>query len=84
MTECDEVKKLYLEIKDKKDEVANKLHDVSLLYEELKLEKANLETQLFRKHQDIKELEDRIIKIGSKGSDRSNTIEVPVRDLPVF
>lgn len=79
ITECDEVKHLYLEIKTKKDELSAKLIELGQMNDNLKKEKLELELELSRKQQDITQLEDHILSTGKNKSPSDENLLKEVR-----
>ncbi|CAH1407675.1 unnamed protein product [Nezara viridula] len=63
LTECDEIKQLYMEMKMNKDKVVESSKELKIKFEEVLKEKQELEDQLLKKEEDVKQLQDHILKL---------------------
>lgn len=63
LTECDEIKQLYMEMKANKDKVVESSKELKIKFEEMIKEKQVLHEQLLKKEEDFKHLQDHILKL---------------------
>lgn len=61
ITESEEIKRLYLDMKSEGDEVSKKLAEITEMYDEVKAEKLSFEDQLFKKEQELQQLNGRVL-----------------------
>ncbi|XP_014287284.1 centrosomal protein of 152 kDa isoform X1 [Halyomorpha halys] len=63
LTECDEIKQLYMEMKANKDKVVESSKELKCKFEEILKEKQELQDQLLKKEEDVKQLQDHIMRL---------------------